>query len=58
MRAQKLTYLSRYLNARGDEHDQVVADPLQVGYQVRGHHYADLMGGGELHQDLQELPAG
>ncbi len=29
------------LHPGGDEHDQVVADPLQVGHQVRGHDDAD-----------------
>ena len=43
---------------RVDEHDEVVADPLQVGDHVRGQHDAELVLGDGLHQDLQELPAG
>ena len=41
-----------------DEHDQVVADPFQVGDQVRGQHHADAVLGDGLHQVLQELAAG
>ena len=41
-----------------DQHDQVVADPLEVGDQVRGQHDAELLLGDGLHQVLQELPAG
>ena len=41
-----------------DEHDEVVADPLQVGDDVRGEHDAQLVLGHRLHEDLQELPPG
>ena len=41
-----------------DEHDEVVADPLQVGHHVRGEQDAELVLGDRLHQDLQELAAG
>ena len=40
------------------EHDQVVADPLEVGDQVRGQHDADAVLGDDLHQALQELAPG
>src|ERR1017187_4772665 len=55
VRGEQFPDLAGYLHPRGDEHDQVVADPLQVAYQVRGHHDADLVPGGELRQALQEL---
>ena len=38
-----------------DEHDEVVADPLEVGDDVRGEHDAELLLGDGLHQDLEEL---
>jgi hypothetical protein len=41
-----------------DEHDEVVADPFQVGYQVRGQHDAELVLGDGLHQALKKLAAG
>ena len=41
-----------------DQHDQVVADPLEVGDQVRGQHDAELVLGDGLHQVLQELAPG
>jgi hypothetical protein len=44
------------LHARADQHDQVVADALQVGDQVRGQHDAELVLGDGLHRVLQELP--
>ena len=43
---------------RVDEHDDVVADPLQVGDHVRGEQHADLVVGDGLHQCLQELASG
>ena len=46
------------LHARVDQHDQVVADPFQVGDQVRGEHDAELVLGDGLHQVLQELAPG
>ena len=46
------------LHARGDEHDQVVADALEVGDQVRGQHDAELVLGDGLHQVLEELAPG
>ena len=46
------------LHPRGDEHDQVVADPLEVGDQVRRQHDAHPLLGVDLHQDLQELASG
>ena len=45
-------------HARVDQHDQVVADPFQVGDQVRGEHDAELVLGDGLHQALQELAPG
>jgi hypothetical protein len=43
-------------DARGDQHDEVVADPFQVGDQVRGHDDTELVFGDGLHEVLEELP--
>ena len=53
--AEQLVDLAGDPHAGVDEHDQVVADPLEVGDQVRGQHDADLVLGDGLHQVLQEL---
>ena len=45
------------LDATVGEQDQVVADALEVGDEVRGEHDGDGVLGGELHQALQELAA-
>jgi hypothetical protein len=58
MRGEQLVDRAGYLHPRRDQDDEVVADPLQVGHQVRGHHHAELLVGGALHQDLQELAPG
>ena len=42
----------------GDEHDQVVADPLEVRHQMRREHDAHPMLGDDLHETLEELPPG
>ena len=42
----------------GHQHDQVVADPLQVGHQVRRQDHAHALVHDGLHQALQELPPG
>jgi hypothetical protein len=55
---QQVVSLAGHPHSGGDQHDQVVADALQVGDQVRGHHDAAFLIRGDLHQDLQELPAG
>ena len=55
MRGQQVAHLPGELHPGGDEHDQVVADPLQVGDQVRGQHDAEPLLGDGLHQALQEL---
>ena len=41
-----------------DEHDQVVAHPLQVGDEVRREHHAQAPVGHELHQALEEFAPG
>jgi len=48
--------LARELHLRGDEDDEVVTDPLEIGNQVRGQHDADRVFGDDLHQALEELP--
>ena len=58
VRRQQVVDLTGHLEPRIDEHDQVVAHPLQVGDEMRGEHDAHLPFGHELHQPLQELPAG
>ena len=39
------------LDARGREDDQVIADPLQVGDDVRGEQHGQPILGGRAHQD-------
>ena len=58
MRGQQVVDLSGHPHPGGDQHDQVVADPLEVGDQMRGQHDAHPMLGDGLHQALQELPPG
>jgi hypothetical protein len=53
---QQLLDLAGDADPGGDEHDQVVADALQVGDQVRGQDHAAAVLGDEDHQALQELP--
>ena len=55
VRREQLVDLAGERDPAGDEHDQVVADPLEVGDQVRGQHDADPVLGDDLHQRLQEL---
>ena len=55
---QQVVDLAGDLDPGVDQHDEVVADPFQVGDQVRGEHDAELVLGDGLHQVLQELPAG
>ena len=58
MRRQQFLGLPSYPDPGGGEHDEVVADPLDVADQVRGQHDAGLLLGDGLHQVLQELPPG
>ena len=44
VRGQQLVDVAGQLDPGADEHDQVVADPFQVGDQVRGQHDADAPG--------------
>ncbi len=55
---QELLHLSRHLHARVDQHDQVVAGPLQVGDQMRRQQDAELGGRRGLHEALEELAPG
>ena len=55
---EQLLDLAGHPHPRGDEHDEVVTDPLEVGDQMRGEHDADPVLGHDLHQALQELPPG
>ncbi len=52
---EQLVDLAGDLDPRVDEHDQVVADPLEVGDQVGGEHHAHAVLGDDLHQALEEL---
>ena len=58
VRGQQLVDVAGDLHARGDQDDEVVADPLQVGDQVRGQDDAELVLGDGLHQVLEELAPG
>ena len=58
VRRQQRLDVAAHLDARVDQHDQVVADALDVGDEVRGQDDAQLLLGDRLHQVLQELPAG
>ena len=46
---------AREPHPRGVQHDQVVADPFQVGQQVRGEQHRGAGIGDAAHQGLQEL---
>ncbi len=58
VRREQLAHLSGKLNLGGDEHDEVVTDPLEVGDEVRGEHDAHSVLGDDLHEALQELAPG
>jgi hypothetical protein len=55
VRCEQLADLSGNLHPGGDEHDQVVTDPLQVGDQVGGEHDADPLRGDNFHEAAKEL---
>ena len=58
VRRQQLVHLARHLDPRRHQHDQVVADPLEVGHQVRREDHAHAMVDDHLHQALEELAPG
>ena len=58
MSGEQAVHLAGHPHPGGDQHDQVVADPLQVGHQVRGQHHAELLVHNRLHQASQELAPG
>jgi hypothetical protein len=58
MRREELLDCSGYPYTRGDEYDEVVANPLQVGDQMRRQHDAKLVLGNGFHQVLEELSSG
>ncbi|MGH9286832.1 MAG: hypothetical protein ACRD0V_00805 [Acidimicrobiales bacterium] len=58
MSRQQRVDVAGQLHAGGDQHDQVVADALQIGHQVRGQDDAEVVLGDGLHQVLQELAPG
>ena len=55
MGGQQRVDVAGELHAGVDEHDEVVADALQVGDQVGGQDDAELVLGDGLHEVLQEL---
>ncbi len=55
---QKPLDLPGHPQAGGDEHDQVVAHPLEVRHQMGGKHDAHPLLGHDLHEALEELPPG
>ena len=58
MSCQQVIDLAGHLHAGANEDDQVVADPLQVGDQMRREHYAYPVPGHDLHEALEELASG
>jgi hypothetical protein len=55
---QQLLGGAEHLHTGGRQHDQVVADSLQVGQQVRGQHHGHALLGDRAHQRLEELAPG
>ena len=55
---QQLVHGAEHLDAARRQHDQVVADPFQVGEQVGGQHHRHPLLGHRAHQRLEELAAG
>jgi hypothetical protein len=55
---QQLLGGAEHLHVGGGQHDQVVADPFQVGEQVGGEHHGQALLGDRAHEGLQELAAG
>ena len=58
VRLEQVGDLAGDLDVRGDEHDEVVADPFEIGDEVRRQQHADAVLGDDLHQALQELTPG
>ena len=58
MGSQQPLHLAGHLYARGGQHHEVIADPLEVGHQVGGEHDAELVLRHGGHEQLQELPPG
>ena len=58
MRGEQLIDLPGNLHARVDEHDEVVADALEIGDEVRGENDAHAMFGDDLHQAPEEVASG
>ena len=54
---QQVLDLSGHPDARVDEHDEVVADALDVAHEVRREHDADVVTGHRRHQQPEELAA-
>ena len=55
---QQVVDLAGHLDPGGDEHDEVVADPLEIGDEVRGEDDAHVVLDDDGHEGLEELPAG
>ncbi len=55
---QQLLDNAEHLDVARGQHDQVVADPFQVGEQVGGEHHRHALLGHAAHEGLEELAAG
>src|SRR6185312_13759822 len=58
MAGEQALDFARQLDARGGEHDQVIANALEVRDEVRGQHNADALLGDHLHEVLEEFAPG
>jgi hypothetical protein len=58
MGCQQGVDISGKLHMGGDEHDEVVTDPFEVSYQMRGEDDAYPVLGDDLHESLEELASG
>ncbi|HKS45406.1 MAG TPA: hypothetical protein VJT49_09875 [Amycolatopsis sp.] len=55
---QQVVHLAGHLDPAAGQHDEVVADPLEFGYHVRGEHHGKPVRRDRGHQDGHELMAG
>ena len=50
--------LSGQPDVRIDQDDKEIADPFEIGHQMRGEHDADALFGDDLHEALQKFTPG
>ena len=58
VRCQQVGDLAGKPHVRGNEDDEVVTDPFEIGDEMRGQHDADPVLGDDLHEALEELAPG